>query len=273
MNRFFHERFITYMAGIIKSGILPQKASQLAYSFVLSFIPLTVLLISFLGRFALPSDEVYAFMKIMLPKDAYEIVSGIIDEVIISADIGKLSVFPLIYFSSHATRAVIRTTDSVYSETPQRGGIKLYLISVIYAVLLFICIGILLVAVVFGDVLLKYFFGLFQISSSGMIWQIADIVRFLFAFFILWGFLSMVYIASPNVKLRFRQVYIGSLFSSAGWIAVSRIFGYYVNNFSGYGILFGSLGGIFILLVWLYISSYIMLVGVYINKALCCISE
>ncbi len=273
MNRFYHERFIRYMTEIIKSGILPQKASQLAYSFVLSFIPLTILLISFLGRFALPSDEVYAFMRIMLPKDAYVIVSAIIDEVISSADIGKISVFALIYFSSHATRGVIRTTDSVYSETPKRGGIRLYLISVIYAVLLFICLGILLVVVVFGDILLRYFFGLFNISSSGVIWSVADIIRFLFAFLILWGFLSMVYIASPNVKLHFRQVYIGSLFSSAGWIAVSWIFGFYVNNFSGYGILFGSLGGIFILLVWLYISSYIMLVGVYINKALCCVSE
>ena len=140
--------------------------------------------------------------------------------------------------------------------------------SVVYAVILLLSLAVLLVMVVFGEIILYHIFEQLSLSNEDAWINITNILRFISAFFILWGFLSVVYAASPNLKLRLRDVYIGSFFSSVAWIFISWIFGIYVNNFSGYGILFGSLGGIFILLVWLYISSYIMLLGVYINRAL-----
>ncbi len=263
------EEFVKYMYEVIRSGELPKNAALLAYSFILSFVPLIIILISFSGHLALPSKEVYEILKFILPEDAYEIVLDVTDEVLTSSALGKISFIPLIYFTSHATRAVIRTTDSVYTEGKRRGGIKLYVISVMYAMVLLLALCFLLSSVVFGDILIEYFFSLFSLPEGGMIMRWVSILRFVFAFFILWGFLCMVYAASPNVRLVFSDVYYGALFSSVGWIIISAGFSFYVNNFSSYGLLFGSLGGIFILLVWLYISSYIMLLGVYINRGVC----
>jgi len=260
--------FIKYMYGVIKSGILPQKAAQLAYSFVLSFIPLIIILISFAGKLAVPSDEVFMVLRFLLPVDAYRTVEGIIGEIVSSRNLGTISFIPLIYFTSHASRGLIRTTDSIYSETEPRGGIKLVVLSVMYSLVLLVSLAVILLFVVFGEKLLSVIFVILRIPPEGIIMNIVNLFRFISAFLILWGILIMIYVASANVKLGIKDVYTGAFFSSAGWILVSVLFGFYVNNFSDYGILFGSLGGIFILLIWLYISSYIMLLGLYINRAL-----
>ena len=57
----------------------------------------------------------------------------------------------------------------------------------------------------------------------------------------------------------------GAIFTTLGWLVTSTIFSYYVNNFSRYTITYGSLGGIIILLIWLYISSIIIVLGGEIN--------
>lgn len=260
--------FAGYMINVIRSGVIPYQASSLAYSFILSFIPLVMILISFLGEFALPDDEVYAALKFMLPHDAYVIISGIIDEIITSKPIGTISIIPFIYFTSHATKGIIRITDSVYTEHSRRGGLRLFIISVMYAVLMILSLMVLLAVVVFGDIILKYLEEYFLLPMKGVSVTVVNIIRFVGAFMILWLFLSLVYASSPNSRLKFRDVYKGAFFSSVGWIIVSVIFAFYVNNFSSYGLLFGSLGGVFVLLVWLYISSYIMILGVYVNRGM-----
>ena len=260
-------RFILYMYDIIRSGILPQGASQLAYSFVLAIIPLLVMLISFLGRFALPADEIYMSMKLLLPSQAYEIVYGILEEIMDSAALGTVSVFTFVYFTSVAARAVIRTTDSVYAMPLRRRGLHLFVLSLIYAVIMILCLMLLLIVVVFGDIIMEYVFEYTHMKESESIMRLVDILRISGSFFVIWGILCFVYAASPKIKLKLSQVYKGALFASAGWMLSGVIFSFYVSNFSSYGVLFGSLGGIFVLLVWLYVSSYIMLLGIHINHA------
>ena len=257
--------FVNYIYGIIKCGELTLNASALAYSFVLSFVPLIVMFLSLLGYFAIPDSGVYETLEFFLPSEVYEVVMMITRQVLCSPEVGKYSVIPFIYFISRACRAVIRTTDEVYG-CGKRGGIRLYILSFVYSAFLPAMMVVMLVSVVFGGTIIDMAFAFFNIPEGGFAEAAVNVLRFAFSLAVLWGFLCVVYIASPSVRLYPRDVYKGALFGSVMWSIVSMIFSFYVNNFSGYGILYGSLGGIFILLVWLYMSSYIMLLGVYINR-------
>ena len=69
-------------------------------------------------------------------------------------------------------------------------------------------------------------------------------------------------------KLNGRRVLPGAIFTSIGWIIASLGFSYYVNNISNYSRFYGSLGAVFILMIWLYLTSIILILGAEINSAL-----
>ncbi len=79
---------------------------------------------------------------------------------------------------------------------------------------------------------------------------------------------TLLFVCVPNCRITFKEALPGSLFCTAGWIAVSAVFSVYVNNFAAYTKIYGSIGVIIILLIWLYLSSMIILLGGEINAVL-----
>ena len=83
---------------------------------------------------------------------------------------------------------------------------------------------------------------------------------------------ALLYKYSPNVEGRhsvsLKSTMPGALFASFGWILISTLFSFYVSNFGKYSVTYGSLGGVIILLIWLFISSIIIILGGEINATL-----
>jgi len=83
---------------------------------------------------------------------------------------------------------------------------------------------------------------------------------------------ALIYKYSPNIKdtdsISLKSTFPGAIFGSSSWIVLSLIFSYYVSNFGRYSVTYGSLGGVIILLIWLFISSMVIILGGEINVAL-----
>jgi membrane protein len=83
---------------------------------------------------------------------------------------------------------------------------------------------------------------------------------------------ALIYKYSPNIKsgdtLSLKSTFPGAVFTSLSWIILSLIFSYYVSNFGRYSVTYGSLGGVIVLLVWLFISSIVIILGGEINATL-----
>ena len=80
---------------------------------------------------------------------------------------------------------------------------------------------------------------------------------------------AILYYASPNARVRgFRWVTPGSALAVAMWILASAAFAIYVANFGSYDKTYGSLGAVVVLLMWLYLSAYIVLAGAELNSAI-----
>ena len=82
---------------------------------------------------------------------------------------------------------------------------------------------------------------------------------------------ALLYKFSPTpeegLDIKLKDTIPGALFAAIGWIITSMIFSFYVNNFGNYSKTYGSLGGIIILLIWLYIASIMIILGGEINGA------
>ena len=76
----------------------------------------------------------------------------------------------------------------------------------------------------------------------------------------------LIYTFFPNKKMRFYMQIPGAMFTSLAWLVFSELFSIYVNNFSTFSTLYGSLGVIILVMLWLYICMSIVFIGAVINR-------
>ena len=76
---------------------------------------------------------------------------------------------------------------------------------------------------------------------------------------------SLIYKYLPNKRLKPKNIRVGAIFATIGWVLTSLVFSFYVNNFAHYEKVYGSLGGMVILIIWLYISTLVILIGGELN--------
>jgi membrane protein len=90
-------------------------------------------------------------------------------------------------------------------------------------------------------------------------------IRYLIMIIVMLFVFMFTYRYAPSKRQKWKEVLPGSMFTTIAWLVSSALFSYYVNNFSDYSKLYGSLAAVFILMAWLYISSIIILLGGEIN--------
>jgi len=240
-------------------------ASQLAYYLVLSFFPFMLFLMTLVGFSKLSSNDILEGLSVMLPKSILELTQSTIREVFDIQYSGLLgiSILLMIWTSSSAFKAVIKSVNKAYNFKENRSFIKLSVISMIGILALASIIILALAMLVFGNVIgtyLKNTQSLYKIII--ILW---NIFRYIFIFIVMMFIFIFIYIFAPAKKLTWKEVIPGAIFSTLGWVLVSFGFSFYIDNFSNYSRLYGSLGAVFILMTWLFIISIIFILGVEIN--------
>ena len=249
------------MLAIILNDELYASSAQLSYALIMAMIPLVMFVITLAGRFNLPMTSIYDYLSFILPKQSYAIVTTIIDEIISSSSWSLITFFSCIYCISIATRGFMRISNKAYKTVNERGVFLNLLVSLVFAVIIIAVIILSLIVVIFGDLILSFLFGLLKIEVGSFY----TLLRYFVSYVSFSLLLSLIYYLAPARFKRNKFSLVGGFVSALFWLIGSAVFGIYVNNFSNYGILFGSLGGIFLLFVWLYWTSLILLIGLYIN--------
>ncbi len=240
-------------------------ASQLAYSLIMAIIPLIMFIVTIAGKLMLPVEDIYNYIEFILPTQAYNAVNGILTEIVNSSNLSFVTLLITIYFISIGARGLMRVTNKVYHTLEDRNFMKFWITSFVFAIL-FVCIFILtLGAIVFGKVIINGIDDLFAHFFTIHLITLLSYLRYVITFILLGLIFCVIYASAPNVKLRLKDVYIGGYSAALLWIIGSALFGIYINHVNSFGLLFGSLGGIFILLAWLYLTSLILLLGAYLN--------
>jgi membrane protein len=117
--------------------------------------------------------------------------------------------------------------------------------------------------IVFGKIIGTYVFSL--VGAKALFNVIWSFLRYCIPIIIMFITFSFIFKYGPNRKLKFHNVIVGTIFTTVGWVATSLLFSFYINNFTNYEKVYGSLGGVIALISWLYISSLIILIGGELN--------
>lgn len=272
----FYNLLELYITGIVR-GALTARASAIAFSFFMALFPFLLFVLIIIPE--LPIDNFQeAFMNFLesfLPPNTSEFFFDNIFGNIENSQRGGLlsSVFILsIMLMANGVNAVFSGFENSYHQQLNRNAFKQYLyalgIALILAFLLIITIAVLgyfQIYVVQGLMDALQDRG-YKVENQSIFW--AEIVKYLF-------FILMIYLATATLYYFGTQegrnskfFSIGALFTTFLIILTSYLFGIYIENFGQYNKLYGSIGGLLILMFYLWINSNILLLGYELNASL-----
>lgn len=246
---------------------------SLSYFLVLSIFPFLISLINAINFSGiLNPDYIFSLIKV-LPTDIQNIVSNFLIEIqnSSSGSFFTISFVVGLFTASTAVFKLINIINLSYGFAEKRGFIKLRLLALFFTIALIIMFFLLIFTQIFGEIIYVNVMNYLGIKNEffDKMWRIAKnaipILYMLITFVLLYKFSPS---KSSENMVTFKGVLPGAIFSTIGVIIASIVFGFYVTNFGKYSITYGSLGGIIIFLVWLYLLSIIILIGAEINSTL-----
>lgn len=251
-----------------KDDGLSALSAQLTFYLLLSLFPFLLFLLNLLSFTRVSAGEFAQNITKFMPRDVALFINGAINELVLSRSPALLSVSALITLisASGGINAVSRGLNKAYDMDEKRPFWKVKIISVVFTIGIAIIMLTALLFLIFGDLIGVYIFS--YLPDTEALLELWAWVRYAVPVGMMIFVFSLLYMCVPDCKIRFKEALPGSLFSTAGWIAVSAVFSVYVNNFSGFTRIYGSIGGIIILLIWIYLSSMVILLGGEINAAL-----
>jgi membrane protein len=260
--------FIQCLISRFREDDVPSLGAQLTYYLILAFFPFLIFLVSIIGLANISSEDMIREFTRVLPSDSGTTVRSIISEITLSSN-GTLLSFGMlatIWAASNGVNAIIKGLNKAYDEVENRSFWKVRGLSVLATFVLALVIIISMLMLVFGKGIGEYLFQWMNYPDGFLfIWSIVKLAIPIVALFVVF---MLLYRVTPNRKLTWRGVVPGSIFTTIGWIVSSLLFSFYVNEFGNYTKTYGSLGGIIVLLIWLYLSSIIIILGGEINATL-----
>ena len=243
-------------------------AAGAGYFIVLSLFPLLVLVLSLLRYTGLQvetlTDLVSGFLPEALMPSAKRLILSTYKNT--SGAVVSLSVLTGLWSASRGVYGLLIGLNAIYNVEEDRGYLYTRAISVFYTFLFLLMLLATLVLNVFGTTIVQALhFEKFPISA--FLWEIVD-WRFVLMLLLQTGLFSAMFMALPNKKIPFRHSVPGALLASAGWLVFSDLFSVYVENFSGYANIYGSVYAVVLGMLWLYFCISIVFYGGVLNQYL-----
>lgn len=244
-------------------------SAQAAFFLQLSAIPF---LMALLNVFQFLSPDVLHVLFQLLEKIENDMVSGAISYVISelyiqsSGALISVSLLGAIWSSSKGVYAIERGLNEIYGNEKGHGFIKARLISFFYMILLILILFFSIVVLMFGssiqELIGRFLPPLYHVLRLFLQFRLLAAGPILILFFM------SLYTFYPGRNLRFRDQFWGAVFSAAAWIIFSFCYEFYIQHITNYSRVYGSLGAILLLLLWIYFCICIMLLGAELNHFL-----
>ena len=240
----------------------------MAYFFLLALFPFLIFLLNAFSFMPGLQDALLEWLSKLMPPEAMKLVSNWIENVVLNSSGGLLSFALLgtLWAASKGMQSVIFALNTAYEVEEERSYFMTKLIAPIFtlALSLFIVCG--QVLIVFGDWMMIWLTNLFGIED-----RFAELGRYidhLIGLLLLTIGIGLIYHFAPNKKRKFRLITPGAVFAVSASIIVSILFSVYLRIAPKHNAIYGSLGAVVVLLLWLYMWGFALFIGGEINSVI-----
>ncbi len=252
----------------IKDDSISAYSAQAAFFIIISAFPMIMLLLTLLKYLPYFGDGTAMLQFDMLPKEVNVFITDVLNEIIEKSTRTVLSVSAItsLWSASKGVYSIMTGLTAAYSIEESRSYFRMRFLSIIYTAILVVMLIAALGFLVFGNSIYDALMDYLPIAAEH-VRIISRGIKWLVGFGVLVFMFVVLYIAMPNRKSTIFQELPGALVSAVGWIGFSYLYSFYIDNFSNYSNVYGSLTAVVLLMLWLYFCMYIMLLGAEVNVA------
>ena len=241
--------------------ILP---GQIAFFIFLSIVP-TITIIGYMCTYLNISNE---SIELLLSKGLGSSFSELLTPMITNISISPVFLITLgvgYFIASNGTASIIVASNTIYG-IKDNGFFNRRLKAIVMELIIVILVIFVLLVPLLGDSIIGilHYFNLSATSTSNII----KILKFLggpFSWIFIFLFIKIIYTMAPDRKIPSKNVNGGAIFTTVGWILITEVYSLYIEKFANYSFFYGALANIIILMLWIYLLSYIFVIGMAMN--------
>ena len=250
----------------ISKNHISAYAAQSAFFFVLSMIPIILLLFSIVQYTPVTKADVMEFVIRIFPEQSMQdFISNILNEVYgQSRSIIPVTIIGALWSAGRGVLAINGGLNQVYCSEETRNYLIVRIRASFYTIIFIASIVFGLVLSVFGKSLIHFIDSHFHIfhDTLALILHMGNLTNFIVVFL----FALLVYQYLPNRKTKLLKQVPGAIVASISWLIISYIFSIYLEIFRGFEGLYGSMAALIMVMLWLYFSMYTLLLGGMVNE-------
>jgi len=268
----------TLLSNLHKDEIL-DRANGVAFNFVLAIFPAVIFLFTLIPYVSIyfPSittDSIMEFLGVQLPPSMFDVMESTVYD-IISKQRGSLLSFGFIlsvYLSTNGMIALMRAFNACYKTNENRGGFKTRLIATALTINLAVALMVAIALLIVGQLALDFLSANLNEAALINIDQVTVyllfVLRFLVIFIVFYLVISSMYYFGPAIHYNWRFFSIGSSVATFLILGVSYGFSYYITNFGTYNKIYGSIGALIALMIWIQLIAILLLAGYELNASI-----
>ena len=270
------EKTVNYLKNLINRIIIDDfmgMAAEMGFWFAIGIFPFMLFMMSFFSIMGKKSlfTPIIAFLDSVAPTDSVNLIKEVLNEVLIFEHGGIVAVFGFfitVFLSSNAIFCIIKGLNRALGIDEHRNLISTRILSIL---MLFVNVFVMFITInliIFGKVLVQFALNFINIPLGAI--NIFLVSRWFVSFIALYIMAYLNYFLLPawqgSDKIKSKSSLPGTLFFCFCWMFGSWCFSLYINNLHTYNRVYGSIGAFVMLMVWLYYTSLILLVGGEVNS-------
>ena len=257
--------FIRGLLTRYKEHEVASLGAHMTYYWILSFFPFLIFMLSLFAFTPIANEDFLAYLASVLPISMYDFIYGTVEHLLLYRNQTLLSVGAIgaVWTASAGVRVLIRGINKAYGNKEERPYWIVKPIAILYTIIVALIIVSSFILLILGNTLGSYLYVILGVSRfSKLTWNLIRILAPILPMYIMF---RIIYRFIPNKSKRCQIVSPGAAFATVSLYFFSYLFSIYVDNFGSFNQMYGSVGGVFFLFTWLYVSSLVILLGAEIN--------
>lgn len=262
------KRFKNFFKKFLKTIRRPEMAilpGQLAFFFVLSVVPIVTLITYFASYLHVSVSFVSNFLAKAFSTDIANLVRPMIQGQSMSWKF-FVTLFIGFFIASNGADSVIVTSNAI-NGTPNTSYLRRRIKAIVMTMFMVTLFVFILLVPVFGNKIIELF--QYVDLNPSITLKIEQVIRFLkgpISWFFMFMFIKIIYTMAPDDKIPSSYTTYGAVFTTILWVVITFIYSFYITHFARYDIFYGSLANLIILMLWVYLLSFVFVVGMCLNQ-------
>ncbi|KXN99965.1 ribonuclease BN [Aequorivita aquimaris] len=257
-----------YGTGIL-NGTFSFRASSIAYSFFLALFPFLLFLLNLIPYIPIDGFQTrfLIFMEALLPAQTTEFFYPIIADIAVNPRAGLISFvfFLSIFLSANGVNTIFSAFEHSFHVTINRSFFKQYFVAIIVSIFLALLLLTSVGVILYGEYIIHDLQSRAYIDND-VFW--ISFFQFIVFVIMIYGVIATLYYFGTKEGKESRFFSVGAITTTVLFIVTTYLFGVYINNFSNYNELYGSIGALLILMFYIWINANLLLLGFELNVSI-----